>query len=260
MRQPIYLRVADELRLRISRGEYPIGSALPSEAQLCAEFNAARGTVRQALATLRHEGMIGGGQGKPPVVRSPALGQPFETFLSFTAWAHQLGRTPGQRTIEVARRGADTVAAGVLDLPEGEPVVEVLRLRTLDGEPALLERSSFVESVGRMLFDWDLDSGSIYAYLSGRGVDLRRARHTIDAIAASEQDAELLEVPVGAPLLRERRCARDSQGAPLEYGDDRYRPDRVTFTIDNERPAQQGAGGDFRIVKDALSEPAGEVS
>lgn len=251
MSQPIYLRVADVLRLRISRGEYPTGSALPSEAQLGAEFSAARGTVRQALATLRHEGMIGGGQGKPPVVRSPAVGQPFETLLSFTAWAHQLGRTPGQRTIEVARRGADAVAAAALDLTEGEPVVEVLRLRTLDGEPALLERSSFVEPVGRMLFDWDLDSGSIYAYLSDRGVDLRRARHTIDAIAADDRDAELLQWPAGAPLLRERRCARDSHGTPLEYGDDRYRPDRVTFTIDNERPAHQGVTGDFRIVKDA---------
>ncbi|MFC7616496.1 hypothetical protein ACFQV2_26535 [Actinokineospora soli] len=65
-----------------------------------------RGTVRQALAALRHEGLIGGGQGKPPVVRETAVAQPFETFLSFTRWAKQIGREPGQRTVEIARRGA----------------------------------------------------------------------------------------------------------------------------------------------------------
>ncbi|GAB3763681.1 GntR family transcriptional regulator [Microlunatus parietis] len=253
MSQPLYLRVAEELRLRISRGTYPVGTPLPSEAQFCEEFGASRGTVRQALGTLRHEGMIGGGQGKQPVVRTPALGQPFETFMSFTAWARQLGRVPGQRTIEVARRGADAVTADVLGLDPGKPVVEVLRQRTMDGEPALLERSSFVEPVGRLLFDWDPDSGSIYAYLSRQGVDLRRARHTIDAVAADETDAELLDVPVGSPLLRERRCARDSHGTPLESADDRYRPDRVTFTIDNERPAPNGAGADFRILKETSS-------
>lgn len=245
--------MADELRLRISRGDHPVGTPLPSEAQLCEQFGTSRGTVRQALATLRHEGMIGGGQGKQPVVRSTAVGQPFETFLSFTAWARQLGRVPGQRTIEVARRGADPVTADVLGLEPGTPVVEILRQRTLDGEPALLERSSFVEPVGRLLFDWDPDQGSLYAHLSGQGVDLRRARHTIDAVAADETDAELLGVGVGAPLLRERRCAQDSHGTPLESADDRYRPDRVTFTIDNERPAQQGTGGDVRVLKETSS-------
>ncbi|WP_245931441.1 GntR family transcriptional regulator [Actinokineospora auranticolor] len=240
MTPPLHLRVADALRGRISRGQLPVGAALPSEAQLCEEFTASRGTVRQALAALRNEGLIGGGQGKPPVVRQAAVAQPFETFLSFTRWAREMGREPGQRTIEVARRGASPVAADALGIDEGAPVVEVLRLRLLDGIPTMLERSSFVEPVGRLLFDFDPDSGSIYEHLLGRGVDLRAARHTIDAIGADAVDAEHLTIAEGAPLLRERRRATDATGARVEYGDDRYRPDLVTFTIDN---AQTGRAG-----------------
>jgi GntR family transcriptional regulator len=51
-------------------------------------------------------------------------------------------------------------------------------------------------------------------------------------------------------LLRERRRATSGDGTPLEYGDDRYRPDRVTFTIDNSRPTSVGLPRDLRILKE----------
>ena len=237
MDRALHQRIGDELRRRIFDGELVVGDAVPSEAQLAAEFGASRGTVRQALAGLRGEGLIGGGRGRPPVVRSAVASQPFGTLLSFTSWARQLGRVPGQRTIELARRGAGEVAADALDLAPGDPVVEVLRLRLLDGRPAMLERATFVEDVGRLLFELDPDAGSIYAHLTEQGVDLAGARHTFDAVAAGATDAELLGIAAGAPLLRERRRAVSSSGQPLEYGDDRYRPDVVTFTVENARDA-----------------------
>lgn len=230
---PLHQQVSAELRRRIFGGTLPIGESLPSEAQLVEEFGASRGTVRQALATLRAEGLIGGGQGRPPVVRSAVASQPFSTFLSFTSWARQIGREPGQRTIEVARRRAAGEVAVALEVEEGSPVVELLRLRLLDGRPVMVERASFVEPVGRLLFDFDPDSGSIYAHLIASGVDLSVGRHTIDAVAASSVDASLLDAAVGTPLLRERRVAGSGDGSVLEYGDDRYRPDVVSFTIEN---------------------------
>ncbi|WP_280426110.1 GntR family transcriptional regulator [Nocardia carnea] len=251
MAVPLHARVSAELRERIQRGALPPGASLPSEARLCAEFGASRGTVRTALATLRHEGLIAGGQGRPPVVRDTALGQPFESLLSFTAWAERIGRTPGQHTVEVARRGAGAAAAAELGIGEGTPVVEVLRVRSLDGEPVMLERATFVEPVGRLLFDFDPDTSSIYAHLARQGVDLHSARHTIDALAADPHDATLLGIAPGAPLLRERRRTSTAAGEPVEYGDDRYRPDKVTFTIDNARPAAAGTSHDVRVLKQA---------
>jgi len=54
----VYPRIADRLRARIEAGEYPPGSALPSEAELCAEFGVARNTARRGLAVLEAEGLI----------------------------------------------------------------------------------------------------------------------------------------------------------------------------------------------------------
>lgn len=247
----LHARVSGTLRDRIRRGELAAGTSLPSESELCEEFGTSRGTVRTALATLRREGLIEGGQGRRPVVCETAVGQPFEALLSFTAWAERIGRTPGQRTVEIARRGATADAAAALRVDPGTPVIEVLRLRLLDGEPVMVERAAFVETVGRFLFDFDPDTASIYAHLADRGVDLHSARHTIDAVGADETDAALLGIAAGTPLLRERRHTSSAAGVPLEYGEDRYRPDRVTFTIDNARPAAAGAVHDPKIGKHA---------
>ncbi|OBI13454.1 GntR family transcriptional regulator [Mycobacterium sp. E2497] len=230
--------IADSLREQIRLGELVVGAPLPSESRLCEQWNASRGPVRQALATLRAEGVIAGGRGKPPVVCSAATGQPFDTLLSYSAWAHSIGRTPGQRTLELALRRADQHAASVLHVDVDAPVVEVLRLRYLDDEPAMLERAVFVEHVGRRLFDFDCDSGSLWAYLLSQGVQFARASHVIDAVAADALDAQHLGVPEGVPLLRQQRTTRSPYGEILEYHDDRYLPGLVSFTLENTLDAR----------------------
>jgi GntR family transcriptional regulator len=225
--------IADSLREQIRLGELSLGVPLPSESQLCERWNSSRGPVRQALATLRTEGLIAGGRGKPPVVCTSSVGQPFDTLLSYSAWAHSMGRTPGQRTLELALRPADEQAASALRVDPGVPVVQVLRLRYLDGERAMLERATFAESVGRRLFDFDCDSGSLWAYLLSQGVRIAGASHVIDAIAADAVDAEHLAVPDGAPLLRQQRTTHGPDGEVIEYHDDRYLPAKVSFTLQN---------------------------
>ena len=230
--------IADDLRGQIQRGELTVGAPLPSEAQLCEQWNASRGPVRQALAALRAEGVIAGGRGKPPVVCSSSTGQPFDTLLSYSAWAHSIGRVPGQHTVELALRRADEIAAAELDVALGDPVVQVLRLRSLDGEPAMLERAMFVEHVGRRLFDFDCDSGSLWAYLLSQGVRFATASHVIDAVAADPVDALHLGVVEGAPLLRQQRRTRSADGEVIEYHDDRYLPTLVSFTLENTLDAR----------------------
>ena len=78
MGTPLHRTLADELRTRIRGGALGAGALLPSEAELCREFSTSRGPVRQALAALRDEGLIGGGQGRRPVVLDTVPAQPFD--------------------------------------------------------------------------------------------------------------------------------------------------------------------------------------
>jgi GntR family transcriptional regulator len=231
---PRHSAIAQSLRDGIHAGEFAPGSPLPSEARLSTRFEVSRGTVRHALAALRAEGLIFGGRGRAPVVRPPGMAQSFDQLVSFTSWAQQLGRTPSGRTLELARRPADPESADRLGIAPGTPVFQYKRLRLLDGSPVMIERTTFIDAVGRLLLDCDLDDGSVYGQLGARGIEFSEAQQTIAAIAAGADDAALLSVARRAPILEVRRLALDPDGTPLEWARDRYRGDSFEITIHNQ--------------------------
>ncbi|MBA3779380.1 MAG: GntR family transcriptional regulator [Chloroflexi bacterium] len=230
---PLHRQISDALRLAMEAGRWQPGDLLPSEAELRSRYGVSRGTIRQALATLRAEGAIHGSRGRPAVVRAPSLSQPFNELLSFSAWARSLGRSPSARVVGLEERRADSTMAAALGLDEGSPVIHLVRLRLADKEPLMLERTTFPPQVGSRLFHMDLEGHSIYESLAAQGIVVASARQRIDAIGAPTTDARLLGVASRSPLLRVRRIAFGPDGGALESADDRYRSDRVSFTVDN---------------------------
>ncbi|MET8584333.1 GntR family transcriptional regulator [Streptomyces collinus] len=226
--------IADELRRAIGREEYTVGSRLPSESELAAHYGVSRGTVRQAVAALTAEGLIGSRQGARRVVLAGRPNQSFEELRSFAQWARAMGREATGRVVSQEYRPAGHEDAVRLQLAVGVPVLHVLRVRGLDGEPVLLERTVYADwispaveaiepgcaSVTQRLYD---DTGLVFAY----------GEHVIDAVAAGALDAELLGVRRTSPLLRVRRVTTTREGRPVEWSDDRYRPDAVSFSVHN---------------------------
>lgn len=227
--------IAAQLRGQIESGSLAIGDDLPSESELQSRFGVSRGPIRQALATLRSEGLIETTQGRPPRVRAQPLAQSIDDFFSFSSWVRAQGKVPGQRTFEIARRRATPALVERMGLAEGEFVVEIVRLRLIDGIPTMIERSAFHDSIGKALLNFDTDRGSIYEYLIDNGAELDEGTHVVDAVPAAPLDAELLGVETGSPLLRVRRVTRSRRGLILETSDDRYRPDHATLLIHNSR-------------------------
>jgi len=129
----------------------------------------------------------------------------------------------------------------------GAPVFQYRRLRLLDGEPAMIEVSTFIESVGRLLLDCDLDHGSVYAQLGRLGVNFHEAEQTIASTAANAEQAALLGVQRRTPLLEVSRRVLDPNGRPLELSTDTYRGDAFAITIHN-RAALPGAGVGLSLV------------
>ncbi|WP_433675033.1 GntR family transcriptional regulator [Microbacterium gorillae] len=231
MAEVVYKQIADELRERILSGLLAPGADVPTEAELAQQWNTSRGPIRNALLTLRQEGLIETGRGRPARVTSRKPNQAVDVSIPFTRWAEGIGAVPGADTQEVSLRRAGAEKAALLGVDAGAPIVDVLRLRHLDGRPAMLERLTFLEDVGRVLFDVDLDTVSITEYLEQRGHPSYSIDHEIDAVAADEVDAELLQVPIGSPILRLRRISHDADGRIFEASDDRYLPDVIRFTV-----------------------------
>lgn len=236
--------IANFLRKEISSGRLETGSPLPSESELCQQFGASRGPVRQAMSTLRAEGLISSGRGRRSVVLGTVPSQPFDILYSFTQWCVDSGITPGQRTEYVTRSPADELTAAALDIAPGAATVSVLRLRSMDGAPAMVERLLYPIEFGRHVLDFDPDSGSIYQRLRDKGVDIDHATRVIDAVAADATDARLLGVAEGSPLLRIQRRAFTRAGVPIEFSADHYLPAKASFVL----TTVNGAPAPFTMV------------
>ena len=109
-----HIKIAEHLRGRILSGEIPAGSILPSEAELCEEFDTSRGPVRQALASLRTEGFISSGRGRRSVVLGHEKTETFETFISTHDWIESNGWEASSKTLWMARCPAPAHVAEML--------------------------------------------------------------------------------------------------------------------------------------------------
>ncbi|HEX4059823.1 MAG TPA: GntR family transcriptional regulator [Streptosporangiaceae bacterium] len=229
----LYRKVADDLRAAITNGAYGPGTRLPSESELAERYSVSRGTVRQAFAALRADGVIASRRGARRVVIGGPRLQSFGELLSFSRWATAIGEAPSGRAVGMSRGTAAADEAERLGLADGAPVYRLERVRLLSGRPVMIERTTFPDQVGALVAGFDLDQESITARLEELGVVFSDAEHVIDAVPATAEDARLLEVGPGVPLLRERRRTTDQAGTPVEWSEDRYLGSAVAFSVHN---------------------------
>ena len=231
--EPRYRRIAEELRQAIAEHAYGPGGRLPSEGALAEHYAVSRGTIRQALMLLRHDGLVTSRRGTRRVVLDDAPVQDFAQMQSFARWARSIGEVPDGAVIRQGWHPADGAEQRQLRLAAGASVFRVLRLRLLSGRPAMLERTSYPGPVGAIVEPLPPDTVSVTEFLERGGVYVADAEHTIDLVLADAEDAEHLRCAVGDPLLRERRRSTDPAGVPLEWSQDRYLPGSIAFVVHN---------------------------
>jgi GntR family transcriptional regulator len=229
----LYRKVADDIKEAIAAGGYPAGTRLPSESELAERYSVSRGTVRQAFAALRADGVIASRRGARRVVIGAARVQSFGELLSFSRWARATGEEPGGKVVSLIRRPATAIEAERLVIAPEALIYHLTRVRLLSGRPVMIERGTFPDRVGMLLADMDLEHGSVTERLEEHGIVFADAEHVIDAIPATAEDARLLGVSPRVPLLRERRHTTDLAGLPLEWSDDRYLGSAVAFGVHN---------------------------
>ena len=228
----LYQKVAEDIKAAIASGEYPASAKLPSENELAQRYGVSRGTIRQAFAALRADGMIASRRGARRVVFGGPRVQTFGELLSFSRWARAAGEVPGGQVISLDRRPATPIEAARLAIPDGV-LYALVRVRLLSGRPVMVERAVYPDKVGVLVAGLDLTQDSITERLEELGIVFADAEHVIDAVAASTEEARWLGVRAGAPLLRERRFTTDRAGQPVEWSDDRYLGTETAFSVRN---------------------------
>lgn len=227
--------ITDYLRGLIESGELAPGDPLPSEAELCEKFNSSRGPVRQAVATLRSDGLVSSGRGRRSLVLLAPSTNSFDSLLSSSALMKEQGRTTTSKVLRISREGADERVADALELSVGDPVVEVERVRSCDGTPVLIERLVFPYKVGEPLLTMDPEKESVHEVLADHGIHADNAVRTGQIVFATTEQAELLDIEEGFPLWHLELRASTFQGEHIECSEYDFRADMMRLTMSNVR-------------------------
>jgi GntR family transcriptional regulator len=213
------------------------GSPVPPERSLATEFATSRTTVRQAVQALVIEGRLERIQGKGTFVAHPKVAQPL-TLTSYTEDMRARGIEPSSEVLSIATVPADPDLAAYLNVPIGASILSIERLRLANGEPMAVERTHVVHSRFPDLVEELEKNGSLYAALHSRYlVTPESAEQTIETALASPQEAALLGIDTGVPVLLLSRNTYDADGEPFEWVRAVYRGDRYTFVAHLTRPA-----------------------
>lgn len=242
-RESLPVSIAADLSARIRSGEFGPGSKLPSEPALAQMLSVSRNTVREAIGVLREQSLVVSRHGLGTFVLDPTRDIPvdvgIEQITSSTELIERSGHKPGTRQVGVSIVRGERLPMQYLQLPPGEAVRCVERVRTADDVPVLLCRDylSVAMSPGDDLEHY-LGTGSLFAYLQREyGLRVRAARADIIPVMPTVRIAELMEVSRRKPLLLLRQVHFNDSGTPFLYSENYFNPDFVDIHVRRTLPA-----------------------
>jgi GntR family transcriptional regulator len=180
--EPMYRRIAEDLRFKIESGELAQGSQLPTEIELMEQYDASRNTVRDAIKLLTLRTLVETRPGQGTFVVEKIL--PFVSTLTgepeaggaeegvYIAEVEASGRKPTKSEPRVEIQAADAVVADALRIEEGAQVVSRHQQFFIDGTPWSLQTTFYpmhlvLDGATKLLEAKDIPGGAV-RYLAGQ--------------------------------------------------------------------------------------------
>jgi GntR family transcriptional regulator len=229
---PRYYQLANILRERISEGKFEAHQPIPSERQLEAIYSVSRPTIRQAIDLLVRQGFLYREHGRGTFVSPQKLQKGIAELTSFSEDMKQRGLVPGQKILGIGYVQAPEKVRVHLELPEaGGQVLCIERLRLGDGVPIGLQTSYYVLPDGGTISREDLEEfGSVYLLLQEKfHLIPTEADETLEVTLATPQEAALLQIKAGSPLLLSERTTYSQYRRVFEFVKILYRGDRYRY-------------------------------
>ena len=215
---PLYQQIKALLVQGLQDGAWLPGQVIPSEVELAVRFRVSQGTVRKAIDELAAENMLVRRQGKGTFVATHAEESTQYRFLRLTP---DDGTPPAlqRKLLECRRMRAPADVARLLGLKAGESAVQVRRLLLNGAAPVVLDDiwlpgAAFKGLTVERLQAW---RGPMYRLFEVEfAVHMIRAEEKIRAVSAAAEEAALLQLPLGAPLLSVERLSYTYGDRPVE--------------------------------------------
>jgi GntR family transcriptional regulator len=230
---PKYYQLASILRQKIDDGEWEPRSPIPSERQLEQLYNISRTTIREAVDHLVRQGFLYREHGRGTFVSPQKLQKGLMELTSFSEDLVKRGITPGQIIQDMSWVVPSPNILQRLELPVGTEVLRIQRIRLGDQVPIGLQTSFIALTIGQNITREEMETaGSLYRILQEKfGIIPTEADETLEVTLATPEEATLLQIDSGAPLLLNERLLFSQNRTPVEFVKILYRGDRYQYYV-----------------------------
>jgi GntR family transcriptional regulator len=245
--------VRHALAEQISAGRLRPGQRLGAERSLAAELGVSRATLRQALAVLAESGVVRRvpGRGGGTFVSKGKIERDLSRVVGVPALLRSQGVVAGTRVMSARLSEPDESAAQALGLRAGDLVIDLVRIRLADGSPISVEHAMLPADRFPGLLELPL-GGSVYELLAEHyGARPKEALERIEVVPASPDEAMVLDVETGAPLLSITRTTTGTGDEPIEFSHDLFRADRTRIVVRTPGPGgvARASRGRGRVIE-----------
>ena len=225
----LYQQLIDEIRNMIFQGKLAEGERLMTETELSEEYDISRITVRKAIEYLVEEGLLIKKQGIGTFVAEKKLKRNMDVFMGFTRSCELDGKKPGTTLLTAELSRPDAKDKENLKLHSGEKVLKIRRIRLTDDVPVIIEENHLPQKYAFLMGE-DLEC-SLYGKLEEHGITMGGGNRRISICMASEEEAGILGVNVGDPLLLMKDLCVDSEGETVHTCKSVINPQRYVVEI-----------------------------
>jgi GntR family transcriptional regulator len=212
---PLYAQIREEIFAALRSGRWSANDPLPSETKLASEFSVSQGTIRKAIDDLVAQNILYRHQGRGTFIRRHDEQQSLFRFFNLS---RNDGTKPVPESLNIhcrTRKGLKHECLA-LQVPTGDRLIEVLRLRRLDGQPVILETILVSQQRFPELNKRDLPNTLYELYSDDYNVHITRAEEQIQATLPDAAVITHLNIGPTTPLLEIRRIAFDLHDQPVE--------------------------------------------
>jgi len=231
---PFYGQLMEIIQGKITDKIWKPGSQIPSEMDLCEIYKVSRTVVRQALKELEIAGVIVKRKGVGSFVAKKKISEGLiQKLTGFYQDMVERGLTPVTKVLHQRVIPCPDSVAEYLEVKPGEEVIDIKRLRFINNEPIQLVTTYIPLHICPSLAEVDLTNRSLYEYMEKTcAIKLSRGKRFLESVLATKEEAELLGIKKGAPLLMLDSISYNAAGLVIEYYPALHRGDRSRFEVE----------------------------
>ena len=228
---PLYRKLEDDIRSRITSGEWKANTKIPSELEICELLNLSRSTVRKSIDSLVREGYLERVKGKGTYVKARQIEQKLSKFYSFSEELNKKGLREVAKLQTFHIVPAPKEVAENLRIREEDKVYEIIRTRLVDDVVYAYEDSYIPLSLAEEMTGEMITENGLYRTMDLFHIRPDEAVEKLTAVVAGEEIRKYLKSKDNEACMHIQRIAFN-QGRPVEFCDSYTKGDMFSYTVE----------------------------